>query len=97
MNRTIIPIRNMHCKSCELLIERALLKIPGIKSANVNFHRSEAVIHSHGTLDLERVRRAVEKAGYEVGESERRLWFTRDSNEYGYLAIGAFFVIFLYI
>lgn len=97
MDRTIIPIRNMHCKSCELLIERALLRIPGIKSANVNFHRSEAVIHSHGTLDLERVRRAVEKAGYEVGESERRLWFTRDSNEYGYLAIGAFFVIFLYI
>ncbi|MDO8648879.1 MAG: sulfite exporter TauE/SafE family protein [Candidatus Peregrinibacteria bacterium] len=97
MDRTIIPIRNMHCKSCELLIERALLRIPGIKSANVNFHRSEAVIHSHGTLDLERVRQAVEEAGYEVGESEKRLWLTRDSNEYGYLAIGGLLLLALYI
>ncbi len=96
MDRTIIPIRNMHCKSCELLIEKSLLRIPGIKKAKVNFHRAEAVIHSHRTLDLERVRQAVEGAGYEVGESERRLWFTRDSNEYGYLAIGGMLLLALY-
>jgi sulfite exporter TauE/SafE/copper chaperone CopZ len=97
MDRTIIPIRNMHCKSCELLIEKSLLGIPGIKSAKANIHRCEAVIHSHGTLDLERVRQAVEEVGYEVGESEKRLWFTRDSNEYGYLAIGGILLLALYV
>ncbi len=96
MNRTIIPIRKMHCRSCELLIEKTLAKIPGIKRVKVSLPKAEAEILSNGTLDLELVRESIEKAGYEVGKSERRLFFTRDTNEYGYLAMSALVVLFLY-
>jgi len=97
MDRTVIPIRKMHCRSCEMLIERTLLGIPGITRARVSARRGEAVIESEGTLDLERVRQAIEEAGYEVGESERKLWLTRDSNEYGYLALAALLLAALFI
>jgi len=36
----IIPIKGMHCKSCEMLVEDQLKEVKGVKKAIVN-HRRE--------------------------------------------------------
>lgn len=97
MNQLRIPIRKMHCRSCEIIIERTLLGIPGITKAIVSTRRHEAVIHYPGTVDLKKIESAVAEAGYEAGEDEGKKWFTTDQTEYGYLAIGAFILFAGYI
>ena len=42
MNRIIIPIRGMHCQSCEMLVEDNLKDIPGITKVEVSQKRSRA-------------------------------------------------------
>ena len=36
MNKQIFAIKGMHCASCVRLIERAVGKVSGVESANVN-------------------------------------------------------------
>ncbi len=97
MHRTVLPIKNMHCKSCELLIEKAVRRVPGVKSARANFRKSEVDIHSHGRLDVTAVSRAIEETGYGVGEDDKQRWITRDIHEYGYIALGLVLLLVLYV
>lgn len=61
------PIVGMHCASCAKLIERQLLRTPGIIAANVNYGSEQASVE----MDGDRVREsdlaiAVERAGYKA-------------------------------
>jgi len=61
-----MPVTGMTCANCAANIERALnKKVSGVVSAAVNF-ASERVLVEYipGTLDMEDIVRAVEKAGY---------------------------------
>ncbi|MBU1778520.1 cation transporter [Patescibacteria group bacterium] len=44
MKKTILKIQGMHCASCVAVIENALNKETGIKSANVNYASEKASI-----------------------------------------------------
>ena len=37
MKKEILKIQGMHCASCAMIIEKAVLKLPGVKVAQVNF------------------------------------------------------------
>ncbi|MEK9156206.1 MAG: heavy metal translocating P-type ATPase [Patescibacteria group bacterium] len=62
-----LSISGMHCSSCAGIIERALKKTPGVKSANVNFAAEKALIHLNekGASPLDLIG-AVKKAGYKA-------------------------------
>jgi len=42
--REFLPIEGMHCASCVLRVEKALGKLPGVVSANVNLATKEAMV-----------------------------------------------------
>lgn len=79
---TIIPIKGMHCRSCELLIGESLSKIPGIDRVTVSLKDKCAVVHSKKTPLLHQIKSAIEEAGYEVGQEEKKSWITSDKNVY---------------
>lgn len=61
-----LKIEGMTCSSCVRRVERALEKVPGVKSASVNFATERAsVVHSH-EITHETLTKAVEDAGYAV-------------------------------
>jgi Cu+-exporting ATPase len=66
----------MHCASCVLKVEEALKALDGVVAVGVDLpSRTVAVtfVPSPGRLEVRHLRRAVEKAGYDVlGESESR-------------------------
>lgn len=97
MDRTVIPIRKMHCRSCEILIEQELRKVPGIARVKASTQKAQAMIYSKGMIDLAQVHGAIERAGYEVGEGERRSWITGDMDEYGNLLLAAMILFGLYV
>ncbi|OGF24359.1 hypothetical protein A3H66_00635 [Candidatus Falkowbacteria bacterium RIFCSPLOWO2_02_FULL_45_21] len=93
----IIPIKGMHCKSCEMLVEDQLKEVKGVKKAIVNHRRDLAEVYYHGASpDLEAIKTAVEKAGYSLGKEETKGWFSKNKNDYRELGMVAMFLVGLY-
>ncbi|MBI4090493.1 MAG: sulfite exporter TauE/SafE family protein [Candidatus Komeilibacteria bacterium] len=82
MSNFVVPIRGMHCKSCEILIEKNLKKIQGVTSVKAYQRSGKAEVEAHHQIAPELIADAVQSAGYEVGEKEKLPWFSRDTNDY---------------
>lgn len=60
-------IRGMHCASCAGTIERTVIKLPGIRSAQVNFATETLLIDfDEAQTDIEEIRKVVEGIGYQL-------------------------------
>ncbi|TSC85077.1 MAG: hypothetical protein G01um101413_461 [Parcubacteria group bacterium Gr01-1014_13] len=99
MNKKIIPIRGMHCTACEILIGEELKKIPGVFSVYANQKKALAIIEFSSTAQINDsdIAKAVQAAGYEVGQKEKLPWISRNPADYKDLALaaGIFFVVYL--
>jgi Cu+-exporting ATPase len=67
---TTLDISGMTCASCVRRVERALGKVEGVESANVNFASESALVMATGDVPVSTLIAAVEKAGYAAKESE---------------------------
>lgn len=93
MEKTTVHITGMHCRSCEILIEDEVLKIPGVEKCVVSHTKGTAEIYHNDGLDDQKVNQAISTVGYSVGKEERP-WFSKNPSDYAdLLAIGA--ILFL--
>ncbi len=98
IKKIILPIKGMHCHSCELLIEEKLKEVAKVKSAELNFQKGEAKIFYHGEApNLKLIQEAVKEAGYEVGRDEDLPIVSRDKKEYLSLGIAALVLMVIYL
>jgi P-type Cu+ transporter len=67
------PVTGMTCASCVARVEKALGAVPGVGQASVNFATEQASVSARADVSLATLQRAVEKAGYAVGEQSLRL------------------------
>ncbi len=64
-----IPVGGMTCSSCAMAIERAVSKLPGVKSVSVNFATEKMnVNYNPGMVRISEIKQAVVKAGYQPRE-----------------------------
>src|SRR5690242_15526619 len=62
-----LPVTGMTCASCVRRIEKALGRVDGVREASVNLATERArVVYDPQVASPERLRAAVEKAGYGV-------------------------------
>ncbi len=67
MKKLHVKIHGTHCASCEVLIERALKKIPGVEKADVRFATGETeVLASDDSITIRHIEDAVRAGGYTV-------------------------------
>ena len=66
--RWSFPVTGMTCASCVGRVEKALAKVPGVHQASVNLATEAATVDADAGVGLDRLRAAVEKAGYDVPE-----------------------------
>ena len=97
MNKKIIPIKGMHCRSCELLIEGELCELKGVRKVEVSQKNGTAEITYDGHLDYNKIEDSIKKAGYEIGLAEKKPFFTRDFNVYTQLLTFAVTIFLGYI
>jgi len=71
MSQITIPISGMHCASCARLIERRLLKTPGVSAASVNYASEQALVEYSAPASLEVFTQAIESTGYKVGAVDK--------------------------
>ena len=97
LKRTI-PIKGMHCASCELLIAEELESIQGVSTASASLKTNSATITSTEPIDDTAIEGAVRAAGYEVGiDDGQKPFITRNERVWKDSAIGVIVVLGLYI
>lgn len=67
-----LAIDGMTCASCVGRVERALLKVPGVRSAAVNLASERAHVEVIGTPDPAVLIQAVEAAGYKASAGDQQ-------------------------
>jgi len=82
MNKTVLPIKGMHCRSCEILISEKLLENADIKNVHISWKKKTAEIYSHHHLSMTRIEEMIREAGYEVGIDESKSWITKDTSRW---------------
>ncbi|MEK6963226.1 MAG: heavy metal translocating P-type ATPase [Nanoarchaeota archaeon] len=71
---THLAIGGMHCASCANILTKALNKVPGVQSANVNYGTEKATVSYDDSLaTLEQLIAAVESKGYKASPSSSQI------------------------
>jgi Cu+-exporting ATPase len=91
---TLTPIRlnieGMTCASCVSRVEKALRKVPGVTEAEVNLATETAEVRVPGSLDVQLLTAAVEKAGYKASPAADAAPTERESASAWPVAVAAF-------
>lgn len=61
-----LPVQGMTCTSCAGRVEKALAKVPGVRSAQVNLATESVHVQADVPLDVAALAESVERAGYTV-------------------------------
>ena len=79
--KVVLPIEGMTCASCVRRVEKALAKLPGVETANVNLATEEAAVRFNPAMvGRDEFRRAVEKAGYGLATVDGGRWTADGDN-----------------
>ena len=71
MIKSILPVLEMSCAVCANNVESTVKKLPGVRSAVVNFAAENLLVEYDPTiLSLEKIQAAVQAAGYDLIISE---------------------------
>ncbi len=93
--KTTVPIKGMHCKSCEILIEKNLRKIEGVHNVKSSFKQGKAEITHTDDVYEDQIAQAIKDAGYTIG-IEKLNWFSQKSKVYKDILIASAGIMALY-
>lgn len=65
MDHVTLGVEGMSCGGCVLSVEKALARVPGVRSVKVSLEKKEAAVEGEH-LDEAVLRAVVEDAGYEI-------------------------------
>ncbi len=63
---TTIHVKGMSCKHCSQAVSKALSEIPGISEVNVDLSAGVATFTEDTPVNMDDVRAAIERIGFEV-------------------------------
>jgi len=69
MKENVFHLSGLHCRSCELLVEHEIKKIPGVDSVKISHKNGILHIRSSSPVNSEVIREAAERAGYAIDEN----------------------------
>ena len=97
MEKIIVPIAGMHCRSCELLVEGNLAEIPEVKKSNVSYKKGVAEVYYSGRKPASsEIENAVREAGYAVGAKDETTWVSHRASDWRDLGVAALTFLLLY-
>ncbi|WP_373485452.1 heavy metal translocating P-type ATPase [Acetobacterium malicum] len=73
INEVTIPISGMTCAACSARVEKVLNKLEGVTAATVNLATEKATVYYDSQqVKLSTIKQAIEKAGYQALEIEKK-------------------------
>lgn len=71
MKKITLDVKGMHCASCSAILTKAISKVEGIKSVNVNIATNKATVEfDESKSDLSKITKAIESKGYSAIEHD---------------------------
>lgn len=76
----------MHCRSCEILLEKKISKVPGVLKVSVYHKKGMADVY-YSSTDTQKpsdamLTEAVREAGYQVGVPDKKSFFSKKPSDY---------------
>lgn len=98
MNKFIVSIKGMHCRSCEILVDDKLSGISEIKRTVMNYKKGTAEIH-YGDQEpsMREIENAIREAGYAIGQNNEKPLFSKNPEDYRDLGVAFLFLMGFYI
>lgn len=72
MNKEILKIEGMTCAACARRIEKVTSKLDGVQESNVNFATEKLLISYDNNVNLDMIKKSIEKAGYKAIEIKKQ-------------------------
>jgi len=66
--KKVLIVEGMTCHHCEMTVEKALLEIPGIKTAKADHAARSVAIEYKEEPDFRVMKEKIEKVGYRLAE-----------------------------
>ncbi len=88
----------MHCRSCEILLEKNISQIEGVEKVEVSYKKGIAEVEfAHGAPNDTAIAKAVNEAGYSLGQGGKLPWFSGDGDTWFDIMLGvsALMVLFM--
>ena len=87
----------MHCRSCEILLEKNISQIDGVRKVDVSYKKGIADVDFAQVPNDDAIVRAVNEAGYSLGQGGKLPWFTGDGETWFEIMLGvsALMVLFM--
>ena len=93
-HKIIVPIRGMHCRSCEMLIEKKLGEIPEVERTNSNWKKGEVeIFYSSQRPNNHEIEEAIRSAGYSIGRSDKKYLVSSNPSDYKDLGVAMLFIL----
>lgn len=70
MKKVKLSISGMHCASCASNVQKSLMKVKGVKSANANVIMKKGYAEVEDNVTEEDLKKAVKRVGYELNAIE---------------------------
>lgn len=98
LRKVTVPVKGMHCRSCELLVEQALKDISGVEKAEADFRAGKAALYFNRDVpdQGEAIYKAVKNAGYDVGYASAMEFVSKNESDYNHLLNGLIILLAIY-
>lgn len=73
MLKKTVPIKGMHCRSCEITLTDKLESLYSVKKAEVSLRKKTATVYADRLPHSSDIEKAVLQAGYEIGTDKKPL------------------------
>ncbi len=78
---TVIPVKGMTCRACEVRIARYVGRLPNVEKVTASAVHGRVIVESSAPVPPEAIEKALNKAGYEIGHTpwlvgDPRIWAT---------------------
>lgn len=80
--KIIIPVKWMHCKSCEIILEKNISKIEGINWVTANFKKWTIEIEAVDNIDKNLIEKEIKKSWYNIWNNEVLPLLSKESDDY---------------
>jgi sulfite exporter TauE/SafE/copper chaperone CopZ/plastocyanin len=91
-------IKGMHCRSCEILLEKNISQIEGVKKVEVSYKKGIAEVEfAYGAPNDAAIAKAVNEAGYSLGQGGKLPWLTSDGDTWFDIMLGVSALIVLFM
>jgi sulfite exporter TauE/SafE/copper chaperone CopZ len=67
-----LHIKGMHCASCEILLEKELMKINKVQKCKLSHKKGTLHINCEGEMPFEEIEKVVEKNGYHIAKKDEK-------------------------